>query len=159
MKVKIIISLWIRWENSICIDFVHKITFWAILGPTCTYKMLRNFGTVYPGVANFVSKVAQDLKEKSHGTVRCHLFALQIYREKCRGGGLNQPPSLYRVKSTSHCLSCAVTLILLFSFIFHIMYYGFIVFSVIFSVGHYPYFDYLTYHYVIHLLSFEGSTI
>ena len=27
MKVKIIISLWIRWENSICIDFVHKIMF------------------------------------------------------------------------------------------------------------------------------------
>ena len=92
VKLEIMIHLWILAKNTICIGFVHKFTFLSNFGSTCTYEMLRNFGTAYPGVANLVSKVAQDLKEKSHGTARRQLFALQIYREKCRGGGLNQPP-------------------------------------------------------------------
>ena len=42
----IISIIWTKWKNSICIDFVHNITFWAFFGPTCMYKKLRNFGTV-----------------------------------------------------------------------------------------------------------------
>ena len=55
MKVKIIISLWIRWENSICIDFVHKITFWAIFGLMSLYKRSCSVVTVCPIFAKMVS--------------------------------------------------------------------------------------------------------
>ena len=52
-------------KKSISIGFVHKSQNLAIFGPTLTYKRSRNFRTVHPVVANLVSKVAQDSKEKS----------------------------------------------------------------------------------------------
>ena len=56
------------------------------------YKMLRNFGTMYPDVANLVSKYAGDFKVKTHEMSRQNLFALRNYRAKCRGGGQIDPP-------------------------------------------------------------------
>ena len=99
LRVKISIFIWTMWKKSICIDFVHKITFWAIFGPTCMYKKLRNFRTVPPGITNLVSKCAGNLKEKSHKVSRREHCALQSNRAKCRGGGpFRPPPSLFRVK-------------------------------------------------------------
>ena len=52
---------------------------------------LRN-GTLGPIFEKFLSKDAQDLKEKSHKISVQDFFALKNYREKCRGGGLLKPP-------------------------------------------------------------------
>ena len=95
LRVKISIFIWTMWKNSICIDFVHKITFGAIFGPTCMYKKLCNFRTVPPGVTNLVSKCAGNLKEKSHKVPRRELCALQSNRAKCRGGGPFRPPQSF----------------------------------------------------------------
>ena len=96
LRVKISIFIWTMWKNSICIDFVHKITFWSHFGLTCMYKKLRNFRTIPPGVTNMVSKCAGNLKGKSHKVSRRELCALQSNRAKCRGEA--PPPSLFRVK-------------------------------------------------------------
>ena len=63
--------------------------------------MLRNSETVRPIFSKIVSKVAQDLKEKSHQSAVRGKKILRNYREKCGGGGLlGPPPSLLRVKET-----------------------------------------------------------
>ena len=95
LRVKISIFIWTMWKNSlICIDFVHKITFWS-----------RNFRTVPPGVTNLVSKCAGNLKEKSHKVSQRELCALQSNHTKCRGGPLRPPPpSLFRVKPSVPCI-------------------------------------------------------
>ena len=92
-------------KKLICIDFVHKITFRAIFGPTCMYKKLRKFRTVPPGVTNLVSKCAGNLKEKSHKVSRRELCALQSNRAKCRGGGLLGPPPVFLGLSWSRHIS------------------------------------------------------
>ena len=80
--------------NLICIDFVHEITFLSDFWPDAFFLNMRNFGTAYPVVANLVSKVARDVKEKSHETPRRELFALQKYRAKHGGGGTMCPPPM-----------------------------------------------------------------
>ena len=92
VKIEIINDLWIWSENPICIDFVHEITFLSTFWPDAFFLIMRKFATAYPGAANLVSKVARYLKEKSRGTARRQLFALQIYREKCWGGAESAPP-------------------------------------------------------------------
>ena len=82
-------------KKSISIGFVHKSQNLAILGPTLTYKRSRDLRTVYPVVANMVSKVAQDFNENTHEVARQYLRALRNYRGKSRGG---VPPSQIRVK-------------------------------------------------------------
>ena len=99
MRIRIRIFIWTKWKKSICIDFVHKITFWAFFSPTCMYKKLGNFGTIPPGVTNLVSKCAGNSKENCHKVSWRELCALQSYRAKCRGGAIMPPPpSLIRVK-------------------------------------------------------------
>ena len=64
------------------------------------YKIMRSFGTAYPGVVNMVSKDAGDSKEKRHETSWCELLALQTYCAKVEGGGSQAPPpGLVRVKT------------------------------------------------------------
>ena len=67
------------------------------MGLTHGYKMLRNFGTAYPGITNLVSKVARDLKENSH-EVSANFFLRCEDITKNVEGGMNEPPSLFRVK-------------------------------------------------------------
>ena len=88
LRVKISIFIWTMWKKkSICIDFVHKITFWShFRSDVHVYKKLRNFRTVLPGVTNLVLKCAGNLKEKSHKVSRRELCVLQSNRAKCRGG-------------------------------------------------------------------------
>ena len=86
LRVKISIFIWTVWKNSICIDFVHKITFWSHFRSDVHVQILRNFRTVPPGVTNLVSKCAGNLKEKSHKVSRRELCALQSNRAKCWGG-------------------------------------------------------------------------
>ena len=74
-------------KNSISIGFVHKSQNLAIFGPTLTYKRSRDFWTVYPVVANLVSKVAQDFNEKTCEVARQYLRALRNYRENSGGEG------------------------------------------------------------------------
>jgi len=54
--------------------------------------MLRNMATVRPIFSKIVSKVAQDLKEKSPESAVREKKIWQNYREKCGGGGLFSPP-------------------------------------------------------------------
>ena len=63
--------------------------------------MLRNSETVRPIFSKIVSKVAQDLKEKSHQSAVRGEKIWRNYREKCGGGGpFRPPPSLFRVKTS-----------------------------------------------------------
>ena len=92
LRVKISIFIWTMWKNSICIDFVHKVTFWSHFRSDVHVQKLRNFRTVPPGVTNLVSKCAGNLKEKSHKVLRRELCALQSNHAKCRGGPFRPPP-------------------------------------------------------------------
>ena len=56
------------------------------------FSSAHSVGTVYPVVANLVSKVARDLKLKSQKNSWRELFTFQNYREKCRGGAKKSPP-------------------------------------------------------------------
>ena len=77
--------------NLICIDFVHEITFLSDFWLDAFFLNMRNFGTEYPVIANLVSKVARDVKEKSPETPRRELSVFPKYRAK-HGGGHNVPP-------------------------------------------------------------------
>ena len=92
MKVKIIISLWIRWENSICIDFVHKITFLSHFRSDGYFWKSCSVVTVRPIFVKMVSKDARDLKVKSQQAARSENFVRRSGRGKCRGGGHDGPP-------------------------------------------------------------------
>ena len=54
--------------------------------------MLRNLRTVRPIFPKIAPKVAQDLKEKSHESLRRRKKFLRNYRAKRRGGGGIRPP-------------------------------------------------------------------
>ena len=95
MKVKIIISLWIRWENSICIDFVHKITFLSHFRSDGYFWKSCSVVTVRPIFAKMVSKDARDLKVKSQQAARSENFVRRSGRGKCRGGGHDGPPPVW----------------------------------------------------------------
>ena len=86
VKVKIIIHLWFLAENTICIDFVHKITFLSNFGVACMYEKLRSVVTVRPIFSKMVLHETRDLKVKSQWTVRSKNFAQRHNREICRGG-------------------------------------------------------------------------
>ena len=73
-------SHWEKKKN--CIDFVHKITFGAIFGPTCMYKKLRNFGTV---------KIV--IKCRGESFARCWVIARNV-----EGGGPSCPQSFYGLR-------------------------------------------------------------
>ena len=92
IKVKIMIDLRFRSENSIYIHFVHKITFLSNFGVDEIFSKGRGLKTIRAGATNLVSKVARYLKVKTRRTARSENFALRIYRAKRRGGGLIQPP-------------------------------------------------------------------
>ena len=81
---------------------LSQITKIAIFGLTCEDKRTRDFVMVGPIFKKFLSKVAQDSKEKSHKISVQDFLALKNYREKCRGGGFSSPPppppGLNRVK-------------------------------------------------------------
>ena len=85
-----VLPLYLKNEISIC--FVHKSQKWAIFGLTCEDKRTRDFVMVGPIFEKFLSKVAQDSKEKSHKISVQDFLALKNYREKCRGGGFSSPP-------------------------------------------------------------------
>ena len=97
LKVKILIFMWINWKNTICIGFVHKITFWSNFWVDKTFSKGRGFKTVCPGATNLVSKDARHLKEKSHEMSRREHLALRNNLAKGRGGGHSGPPSRVRV--------------------------------------------------------------
>ena len=83
LKVHIMKYLWI-----LAFDLYTKSRFLAVLGLTCTYKILLNFGTACPGVINLVPKVAQDLKEKMSWNVPAgyiRVTDLSQKEKKCRG--------------------------------------------------------------------------
>ena len=107
LRVKISIFIWTMWKNSICIDFVHKITkshFGAIFGPTCMYKKLRNFRTVPRASQIWCQNVRETWKKKvikcrGESFARCRVIARNV-----EGGLLGPPPSLFRVKwPDSYC--------------------------------------------------------
>ena len=87
-------EFWHKKPFSIC--FVHKSRKFSNFEPTFDYIMLRNFGTVRLIFPKIAPKVAQDLKEKSHESLR---------REKMRetlrggGGGIRPPPGPFRVNN------------------------------------------------------------
>ena len=51
-------------KKRLCIGFVHKITFWNILGVEDFLLKGRGFKTVRAGGTNLASKVMRYLKEK-----------------------------------------------------------------------------------------------
>ena len=80
-------------KKPFSIRFVHKSRNFE---PTFDYIMLRNLTTVRPIFPKIAPKVAQDLKEKSHESLRRGKKNPQNYRAKRRGGG---PPRPFRVKA------------------------------------------------------------
>ena len=70
-----IINLLIWAENTICIDFVHEITFWG--RHACINKKWRSVVMVCPIFLKMVSKVAQDLKVKCQRVTRAKKFVWQ----------------------------------------------------------------------------------
>ena len=102
LRVKISIFIWTMWKK---LNLHWFCTQNHILEPfsvrrACTKSYVTSEPTVAPGVTNFVSKCAGNLKEKSHKVSRRELCALQSNRAKCRGGPFRPPPpSLFRVKT------------------------------------------------------------
>ena len=70
IKAKIIIHLWFLAENTICIGFVHKITFLSNFGVACMYEKSRSVVTVRPIFSKMVLNDARDLKVKSQPTAQ-----------------------------------------------------------------------------------------
>ena len=100
INMKIMTYLWIRCKDTICIDFVHKITFLSNFRLDNIFLKGRGLKTASAGATNLVSKVAQDLKVKSQRTARSKNFARRTYSAKCRGGGHYgpTPPALYGLR-------------------------------------------------------------
>ena len=69
-RVKISIFIWTMWKISICIDFVHKITFWSHFRSDV-----------------HVQKITYIQNRTPANVSRRELCALQSNRAKCRGGG------------------------------------------------------------------------
>ena len=84
----------LAWK-SFSIRFVHKSWKCSNFEPTLDYVMLRNSETVRPIFSKIVSKVAQDLKEKSHQSAVRWGKIWRNYREKCGGGGPFRPPPVF----------------------------------------------------------------
>ena len=107
LRVKI--SIWTMWKNSICIDFVHKITFWSHFRSDVHVQKSYVTSEPYPRASQiWCQNVRETWKKKSHKVSRRELFALQSNCAKCRGLGPPPPPSLFRVKyalNKSCCLS------------------------------------------------------
>ena len=97
-----VLSLYLKNEISIC--FVHKSQKWAIFGLTCKDKRKHDFVIVGPIFEKFLSKDAQDSKEKSHKiSVQDFFCVKKLSRKMSRGGGASKappppPPGLNRVK-------------------------------------------------------------
>ena len=84
----------LAWK-SFSIGFVHKSWKCSNFEPTFDYIMLRNSETVRAIFSKIVSKVAQDLKKKSHQSAERGEKIWRNYREKCGGGGLLGPPQSF----------------------------------------------------------------
>ena len=74
--------------------------------------MLRNSGTVRPIFSKIVSKVAQDLKEKSHESAARKQIFPQNCRAKCRGGGGFRPPPVLLGLKENETLICSVIVLI-----------------------------------------------
>ena len=74
-------------KKPFSIRFVHKSRKLSNFEPTVDYIMLRNLRTVRPIFSKMAPKVAQDLKRKSHESLRREKKILRNYRAKRRGGG------------------------------------------------------------------------
>ena len=86
-----VLSLYLKNEISIC--FVHKSQKWAIFGLTCKDKRTRDLAMVGLIFEKFLSKDAQDSKEKSHKISVQDFLALKNYCEKnVEGGGASKAP-------------------------------------------------------------------
>ena len=100
LRVKISIFIWTMWKNSICIDFVHKITFWSHFRSdvhTCMYKKLRNFRTVPPASQIWCQNVRETWKKKvikcrGESFARCRVIARNV-----EGGPFRPPPVFLRL--------------------------------------------------------------
>ena len=96
IRMKIIIRLWIPCRKTISNEFAHKTQKWAFLGTTSSYENPRNVTMVYSFLANLVSKVVQDFKEKSHKIAQRYLCVFRNYCAKYWGRGPFRPPCFRR---------------------------------------------------------------
>ena len=106
MKVKIIISLWIRWENSICIDFVHKITFLShFRSDEHVWKVVQRRNGMPDFRENGVIWCARLERKKSASSGVKKFCPAEWSRKMSRGGWFNPPPppppGRFRVKGLS----------------------------------------------------------
>ena len=88
LRVKISIFIWTMWKNSICIDFVHKITFSSHF--RFDVHVQKSYGTSEPysrALQIWCQNVWEIWKKKVIKCRRRELCALQSNRAKCRGGG------------------------------------------------------------------------
>ena len=92
MKVKIIISLWIRWENSICIDFVHKITFLShFWSDELVWKVVQRRNGMPDFRENGVIRCARlESKKSASGAVK--KFRAAEWSWKMSRGGVDSTP-------------------------------------------------------------------
>ena len=93
LRVNISIFIWTMWKNSICIDFVHKITFWSNFSVrrACTKSYVTS--EPYPRASQiWYQNVRETWKKKvikcrGESFARCRVIARNV-----EGGGLLAPP-------------------------------------------------------------------
>ena len=99
LRVKISIFIWTMWKNSICIDFVHKITFWSHFRSdvhTCTKSYVTS--EPYPRASQIWCQNVRETWKKKVIKCRGESFArCRVIARNVEGGLLGPPPSLFRV--------------------------------------------------------------
>ena len=102
MKVKIIISLWIRWENSIYIDFVHKITFLShFQSDEHVEKVVQRRNGMPDFRENGVIRCARlESKKSASGAVKKNLHGGMVAQNVEGGVDSTPPPAVLGLKST-----------------------------------------------------------
>ena len=104
LRVKISIFIWTMWKNSICIDFVHKITFWSHFRSDVHGTKSYVTSEPYPRASQIWCQNVRETWKKKVRKCRGESFArCRVIARNVEGGGLlGPPPSLFRVNCQFH---------------------------------------------------------